>query len=52
MFFQTQKPESKKFCDFKGQTIKSAEKLAEMMAQKARMMKEVLFNAVKDNKKN
>ena len=36
------------FCDFKGQTIKSAEKLAKMMAQKARMMEEVLFNAVSD----
>ena len=36
------------FCGFKGQTIKSAEKLAQMMAQKARMMEEVLFNAVKD----
>lgn len=35
-------------CGFKGQTIKSAEKLAQMMAQKARMMEEVLFNAVKD----
>lgn len=38
----------KDFCDFKGQTIKSAEKLAKMMAQKARMMEEVLYNAVKD----
>ncbi len=36
------------FCGFKGQTIKSAEKLAQMMAQKARMMEEVLHNAVKD----
>ncbi|OQX29524.1 MAG: DNA methyltransferase, partial [Spirochaeta sp. LUC14_002_19_P3] len=34
------------FCDFKGQTIKSAEKLAKMMAQKTRMMEEVLFKAV------
>lgn len=34
------------FCEFKGQTIKSAQKLAKMMAQKARMMKEVLFNVV------
>ncbi|HZK12630.1 MAG TPA: DNA methyltransferase, partial [Atribacterota bacterium] len=33
------------FCEFKGQTIKSAQKLAKMMAQKARMMEEVLFNA-------
>lgn len=37
------------FCDFKGQTITSAEKLAQMMAQKARMMESVLFNAVKEN---
>ena len=36
------------FCSFKGQTISSAEKLAKMMAQKARMMEEVLFNAVSD----
>lgn len=34
------------FCTFKGQTIKSAEKLAKMMAQKARMMQEVLYLAV------
>jgi len=39
----------KDFCGFKGQTIKSAEKLAKMMAQKARMMEEVLYNAVKDD---
>ncbi len=38
----------KDFCDFKGQTIKSAEKLAEMMAQKARMMQDVLYQAVKE----
>jgi predicted helicase len=37
------------FCVFKGQTIKSAEKLAKMMAQKARMMEEILYNAVKEN---
>ncbi|MCD4691628.1 MAG: N-6 DNA methylase [Calditrichales bacterium] len=36
----------KDFCSFKGQTIKSAEKLAKMMAQKARMMEEVIYNAV------
>lgn len=40
------------FCGFKGQTIKSAEKLAKMMAQKARMMEEVLFNAVKEEDEN
>lgn len=34
------------FCSFNGQTIKSAEKLAKMMAQKARMMEEVIFKAV------
>ena len=34
------------FCSFKGQTIKSAEKLAKMMAQKARMMEEVIHKAV------
>ncbi len=33
------------FCSFSGQTIKSAEKLAKMMAQKARMMEEVIFKA-------
>ncbi|MBF0228547.1 MAG: N-6 DNA methylase [Desulfamplus sp.] len=38
----------KDFCGFTGQTIKSAEKLAKMMAQKAKMMEEVLFNAVKN----
>ncbi|MGD9732239.1 MAG: N-6 DNA methylase, partial [Desulfamplus sp.] len=38
----------KDFCSFTGQTIKSAEKLAKMMAQKAKMMEEVLFNAVKN----
>ncbi len=45
---ETFKTYIKDFCDFKGQTIKSAEELAKMMAQKARMMEEVLFNAVKD----
>ncbi len=38
----------KDFCSFTGQTIKSAEQLAKMMAQKAKMMEEVLFNAVKN----
>jgi predicted helicase len=42
----------KDFCDFKGQTIKSAEKLAEMMAQKARIMQEVLYKAVKEDDKD
>ncbi len=36
----------KDFCSFKGQTIKSTEVLAKMMANKARMMEEVIFNAV------
>lgn len=34
------------FCSFKGQTIKSAEKLAKMMAHKARMMEEVIHKTV------
>jgi len=42
----------KNFCDFKGQTIKSAEKLAKMMAQKARMMEEVIFKAVLEDDEN
>ena len=42
----------KNFCEFEGQTIKSAEKLAKMMAQKARMMEEVLFNVVKEEDNN
>ncbi|MBU4268124.1 MAG: N-6 DNA methylase [Acidobacteria bacterium] len=40
------------FCDFKGQTIKSAEKLAKMMAQKARLMEEVLYKAVMEEDEN
>ncbi len=42
----------KDFCDFRGQTIKSAEKLAQMMAQKARMMEEVLYRAVIETDEN
>ncbi|MDY6904045.1 MAG: type ISP restriction/modification enzyme [Thermodesulfobacteriota bacterium] len=34
------------FCTFTGQTITSSEELAKMMAQKARMMEEVLYKAV------
>jgi type I restriction-modification system DNA methylase subunit len=34
------------FAAFQGQTIKSAKKLAEMMAHKARLMRDVFFNAV------
>jgi len=35
------------FCDFEGQVIKSAEKLSKLMAQKARIMEEVIQKAVK-----
>ncbi len=37
----------KEFCGFEGETIKSAEKLAKIMAKKARIMEEVLQKAVK-----
>jgi len=37
----------KEFCEFEGQTITSAEKLSKIMAQKARIMEEVLLKAVK-----
>ncbi|TGN20434.1 type ISP restriction/modification enzyme [Leptospira idonii] len=40
------------FCNFQGQTIDSAEKLAKMMAQKAKMMEEVLYNALKEEDPN
>jgi len=36
------------FAAFQGQTIKSAKKLAEMMAHKARLMRDVFFKAVQD----
>ena len=36
------------FIAFRGQTIKSARKLAEMMAHKARLMKDVFYNAIQD----
>jgi len=36
----------KDFCHFSGQTIKSAEKLAKIMAQKARIMEEIILRAV------
>lgn len=42
----------KDFCQFKGQTIKSSEKLAKMMAQKARMMEEVIYKAVCDEEED
>jgi predicted helicase len=51
-FFESFSTHILDFCEFKGQTIKSAEKLAKMMAQKARMMEEVLFNAVKEEDEN
>ncbi len=40
------------FIAFQGQTIKSAKMLAEMMARKARLMKNVFYNAVKDEDEN
>ncbi len=40
------------FCDYQGQSIKSAKQLAEMMAQKAVMMKDVLEKAVKQDEDN
>ncbi|MDT0646974.1 type ISP restriction/modification enzyme [Zunongwangia sp. F260] len=36
----------KNFCSFIGQTIKSAKKLAEMMAAKARLLQNILENAI------
>ena len=44
--FESFKNHIKEFCSFKGQTIKSAEKLAYMMAHKARLMQEVIHKAV------
>lgn len=38
------------FAAFQGQTIKSAKKLAEMMAHKARLMRDVFFKAVQDER--
>lgn len=41
------------FCAYQGQTIKSAEKLAVMMANKAKLMRVILHNALKqDNQDN
>lgn len=40
------------FCNFKGQTIKSAKQLATMMAQKAVMMKDVLYKAVQETEES
>jgi hypothetical protein len=37
------------FCLFKGQTITSSHKLAEMMAHKAKMMKEVFYKALRED---
>ncbi|HPG29229.1 MAG TPA: N-6 DNA methylase [bacterium] len=37
------------FCSFKGQTIKSSQKLAGIMAQKARLMKDVIFKIVSES---
>jgi hypothetical protein len=36
------------FAAFQGQTIKSVKKLAEMIAHKARLMRDVFFKAVRD----
>lgn len=38
------------FSDFQGQTIKSAKKLAKMMAHKAKLMKHVFYNVITDEK--
>jgi hypothetical protein len=40
------------FCAFKGQTITSSLKLAEMMAHKARMMKDVFYKALLEDYEN
>ena len=37
------------FCSYLGQTITSAEKLSKMMANKARLMKNVLYNALSND---
>ena len=42
----------KDFCTFVGQTIKSSKKLAEMMAAKARLLENILENAVKTDEEN
>lgn len=38
------------FSAFTGQTIKSAKKLAEMMARKARLMRDIFYRAVEDDR--
>lgn len=40
------------FIAFQGQTIKSAKKLAQMMARKARLMRDVFYKAVQDTSEN
>jgi predicted helicase len=40
------------FCQYKGQTIKSSKKLAEMMAGKARLLSDVLWNSLTSDEKN
>ena len=40
------------FCSFSGQTIKSGKKLAKIMAQKARLMKDVIYNVVMQESEN
>ena len=38
------------FADFQGQTIKSAKRLAKMMAHKAKLMKHIFYNVITDEK--
>ncbi len=40
------------FCAFAGQTVKSAQKLAELMAGKARLLQNILENAVSSDEQN
>jgi hypothetical protein len=42
----------KDFCSHKGQTIKSSKKLAEMMAGKARLLSDVIGNALTSDEEN
>lgn len=42
----------KNFCTYIGQTIKSSKKLAEMMASKARLLQNILENAVKSDEES
>ncbi|MFB6181946.1 MAG: type ISP restriction/modification enzyme [Candidatus Magasanikbacteria bacterium] len=42
----------KDFCSYKGQTIKSSKKLANMMAAKARLMKDVFYKTLNQDEEN